>query len=1218
MKTPQLSLGLEEAASPPPALPSYFDPTMKPIEPGITLIEASAGTGKTHSIVITVLRLLLERRPDGGYWADDISRILVVTFTIAATNDLITRLRRALRTAVDVFSGADLDPVEHGALFELHRRHGAEGRGRLTEALAHIDQLSVFTIHAFCRRVLEENALESATPHDFTFVDDEQGLLQLAAHDWWRRTVAPNDRLAMLAVELEWTPTTFLDDLGKARRYPDTHIVPDESLDDALADVARGMAKISKAWNEGRVWTLLDRLEWKADAPFRTQEARARLARRMAAIPAGNWAGAIALLRHCTPDAVRLKMKQRPAADHDTVQKEAFFLACEKFPPVAAALRIALRASFIRSVERAFEQEKRRRHALGFDDLLRRVHQGVTGEGALGHLATAIRARYDAALIDEFQDTDGFQYPIFAAAFRDRPLFLIGDPKQAIYGFRGADISVYLDAVRDADQRLTLRNNHRSTPALVTAFNALFRRAREPFLHADSHIGYVDVTAAKDDPGPLAGDPARSLCWWLVGMDGGKTPSNTTAEERFHDAIAREIKRLLSAGVADGGMVHPRDIAILVRSNREATVLQGRLRDAGVHSVLHGSGDIMLSEEMADLGRVLTAVATPSNTRAMRAAFTTTLWGMDAARLYELSRPEYEHEWQEVVQSLADARETWRRHGFMRMVQELLARQSVPERLLRLRDGERRLTNLRHAIEVLHNAEEEERLSPDGLLSWLAHARASKPTNTERRELRLESDADAVQISTIHSSKGLEYGVIFCTSLWNSRPEPKASAGDAVLVRREDGTVVYDLGSEDWPTHAGLAAAEELAEGLRLAYVAVTRARNRVYLGLAATASAARSPLGYLLRPPDAVALEPRADLVARVAEAVALAMPQWHSTLASLCASAGGAMSWNALGPVAAQPAVAGGAEPALPVPRARDLSLGDGQLDTWRISSYTRLSRGRPTHDEPELDAHEVDPDAIAEAADSQPTGFMAFPKGKHPGIVLHSIFEQLDFAASESESMRALVEAQLAGGRLALRNAAATCDDVCQMLVATVGARLPGTGFRLRDVAPDAAKREWRFHLPLARVTREALLAPFAHAASEPARSYAHWISSLDTFDVHGFLTGSVDLLFRHDGRWYVVDWKSNDLGATPSCYERPELERAMFTSHYTLQYHLYVLALHRFLRSRLPDYDYDRDVGGVWYAFLRGIDGESERGWYHDRPPRAIIAALDAALLESPGG
>ncbi|MDQ3671374.1 MAG: UvrD-helicase domain-containing protein, partial [Actinomycetota bacterium] len=697
----------------------------------------------------------------------------------------------------------------------------------------------------------------------------------------------------------------------------------------------------------------------------------------MKGLAGGARFGVARTLALCTPAALvdsKKGVRKRPPAASLAVPQEPFFAACAEVTSAVAALEVALRTAFIRETDRAFEQEKRRRHALAFDDLLRRVHGGLVDPATGRHLVNAIRARYDVALIDEFQDTDALQYPIFSTAFSGHPLFLIGDPKQSIYGFRGADVHVYMRAAEDARESFTLSTNYRSTPTLISALNRLFGRATRPFLHDEKRLAYVAVTAddrAQDADNPLK-DRAPALCWWLIEGDDRKPISNTKAHERFHEEIADEIVRLLEGRVKDlRREVLPREIAVLVRTNWEARALQRELSAAGVPSVLRGSGDILESEEMSELARILGAVVAPADPRAIRGALATAIWGKDARSFAALAEPHREAEWQQMTEDLGEARDIWRRHGFLRMAEGLLDKLGAAQRLLGYVDGERRLTNLRHAVEVLHAAEQSGRRSPEGLLLWLAQTRGTKATDAERRELRLESDAEAVQISTIHLSKGLEYGIVFCTSLWN----PHKDKDGPVLARLDDETVVYDLGSEKLEEHRGLAAAEGLAEELRLTYVALTRAKYRCYVGLAATKDASpRSALGYLLLD-EAVDPEPRHELVNRIREAVIRAMPRWQETLTTLCKDDDRSMSWKLLSEEGEELRFER-AVPALAAASPRQLDLASDQLDTWRISSYTRLSRGATAHDdpradEPEIGGHEVDEAAVAESAEARPSG-------------------------------------------------------------------------------------------------------------------------------------------------------------------------------------------------------------------------------------------------------
>jgi exodeoxyribonuclease V beta subunit len=1188
-----------------------FDPIRTPIEPGITLVEASAGTGKTYCITLTVLRMLLERRSDGEYLVGDVGRVLVVTFTNAATDELITRVRTRLREAVEVFSGLQLEPTpDTAALFELRDVHGVESLPRLREALGRLDELSIFTIHGFCKRVLEDSALESATPFRAEFMTDDAELVTRAAQDWWRRTMFGDARLATLAVRQGWTIEAFVKTYTNWRRHPRTRLLPEgEPVADALAHLESRCARAAAAWDDARVSAVLDSVKWYANSPLIGKVTSATVRAAVARVRAGEAVSAIPTLALCTTDWVLHQKKGVQKKGIAAIELEDFFPACNGIADAVTRVQHALRASFVAKVHEGCAREKRSRQLLGFDDLLRRVCEQVEAGGTDGALARAIRGRYDAALIDEFQDTDPFQYPIFSIAFHGCPLYLIGDPKQAIYSFRGADVFAYMRAADTATRRFTLQQNWRSTPPLVGAMNALFGRIPRPFLQREEHIPYVWMEAAKPDR--ALGDGGAPLQWWFVPPDEGKAVGKGEARERFQRATASEIVRLLARDADGVSCCRPGDVAVLVRAGYEAREVQRKLQQAGVPSVVAGAGDVLESEEMTELARLLTAVAAPTDARALRAALATELWGWSAGRIHDLSGPDGERAWQRLVDGLVEARETWLRHGLMRTVNTFLARERVAERMLRHADGDRRLTNLRHAVELLHEAAVEERLSPDGVLVWLARARDQGVRDPERAELRLETDADAVQIVTIHKSKGLEYPIVFCTSLWDGR-----APGDAVLVHEDDGSVVFDHGSSQFEAHTRRANAERLAEDLRLAYVALTRAKHRCYVGWGEIAGrdgpgAAGSALGWLLRPDGALDGDEPHELAAAAVAQLGAASGGWQAVVEQLVGESDGAMSCTVLG--APREAVVRWTPEAHVASdaRARSFSAAGRQLESWRIVSYTQLARGQHAGG----DGRDVgDPDAVTPAL-AAPLGIHAFTRGRRAGVALHALFEHLPFDASVDAMRETVTRTLRREGLLEMPDADATraIDDVCAMVSLVFGTPLPDAGFRLADVPRRATLREWKFHLPLALLTRTTLERAFAAHGGAAAR-YAPHLKSLESIDVTGFLTGVVDLAFEHDGRWHLADWKSNHLGPDASAYGADDVEREMFANHYTLQYHLYVLALHRYLASRLPDYDYDAHVGDVWYAFLRGIDGTPGRGWYRDRPPRALIEALAAALVQ----
>ena len=1196
-----------------------FDAMTVSLEPGVSLVEASAGTGKTFSITQLVLRLLLDRKSDGTWRVGGIGNILVVTFTNAATAELTTRVRALLREAVDVFSGAETGRTAKRAfLFALREEHGEAALPRLRGALASLDQLSIHTIHGWCRRVLEENALESGTPFGAQFLEEDAQLMERMAQDWWRRTMYEDDQLAALAVHDGWTHDAFLNDLKKWQRLPDVRLDPDETLAAARASLERAMKEFARVWDAEAARGFLDSLAWRKNAPLASEAERARVVNAGAALAGGNLRAGLPFIELCTTSAIRherLGIKQSPKPLFEAVPDQPFVRGCET---VAAALRsitLALRVSCLLDVHQRVDAEKRRRHLLGFDDMLRRLNSALARGGPDGALARAIRARHDAALIDEFQDTDPFQFPIFTTAFAGRPLFLIGDPKQAIFGFRGADVFAYLDAAKRAERKYTLARNWRSTPRLIGAVNALFQRRGDPFVNRDIAFTPASPASPATEPtDPLIDDGRGALHWWLLppveGKNGAPEPlAKGKASNRERAALVREIVRLLTEPTATGKPLEPAQIAVLVRSGTDGIAVQEALRAAGVPCIVAGLADILQSRELHELEVVLRAVLAPADARAVRAAMATDMWGKTAHDIHALSLAEREGEWQALVEQLVGWRDLWLRFGFMRATQAMLGELGVAERLLSHEDGERRVTNLRHSVELLHGATTEERLSPEGLLLWISATRATGAEKAERTELRLETDADAVQIITIHKSKGLEFDVVFCPGLWGTR---RTDTNEPVLVH-EDGTAVFDHGSPERAARGRLALAEELAEELRLVYVALTRAKLRCYVSWGAVKNgrtklhAGHTALGWLLRStPDGLSTT---ELVERVPAAFEAALGEWDASLRELVQHSDGAMTVEVLAEEQASSPRWTGVATERCTPHCRTDLPNTESLRGWRIASFTSLTAGRQVDDARDV-ADAVEGTRVWTRA-HRPADFMDFPAGRLPGVALHELFERADFDADRSTLFT------LAGEvlhRAQLVDHEERIVAVTGMMRRVLDDTLPGTTLALRDVPRDHTLREWSFHLPLGDVSAATLGEAFARHGDEVARRYAPALRRLSTERTHGFLSGVLDLAFEHGGRWHVVDWKSNQLGADLAHYERGELEREMFASHYVLQYHLYVTALHRFLKLRVKDYDYDTHVGGAWYAFLRGVDGTG-RGWFNDRPPRALITALDALMTDS---
>ncbi len=1123
---------------------------MKPLDPlrvalaGTNLIEASAGTGKTHTITDLYVRMLLELELS-------VSQILVVTYTNAATAELRARVRARLRQALAAFAA----PGDSGDTFldQLVRARRSQNRVdrdcmQLEVALHSFDEAAIFTIHGFCQRILQENAFESGVAFDVELIADQGSLLTEVVQDFW-------------IGELHAAPAAFLADIEAA------------------------------GISTGSLQQLALKVIASPDMPILPVSLAA---------PAAAGAGAAVL----------------------KFQRE-----------------------FIDYARRELRARKERTQTQSFDDLLQRLAEALRGAGG-DALAAAIRGRFRVALIDEFQDTDPIQYEIFRRVYlnSDAVLFLIGDPKQAIYAFRGADVFAYLQAKSDAPgSTQTLDVNHRADPSLIAAIDALFGRLRQPFVFDD--IPFVHVKPAPAAADRLGGSAARQppLQILFVNRDDVEPSRDGRINKAWGEAplaraVSADIVRFLESGATIGDRpVAAGDIAVLCRTNRQASVMQEALRDMGVPGVLQTEASVFETAEAESVERLLRAMAEPGDSRAIRAALCTPMLGQDAEALWIMGRDE--QRWDEWVRQFQEAHDIWMQRGFVAALRTLLDAQSMLQRLLGLRDGERRLTNVLHLMELLHAASTEERRGPQALLQWLRQMRIDSATRSalagEAAQIRLESDGDAVKLTTLHKSKGLQYPIVYCPYLWDGTLLRKGETALQFHDPADGNRLKLDIRGRDDPAHRARAETEIFAESLRLLYVALTRARHRCSVVWGAFRGAESSPLAYVLHQPSQASGDLREATAARIKSFVGSRTDRaMRAELDGLAAAAAGCIGVTDL----AVDSTGHHRQAAASAPTLSCRSVSRELEQTWRVSSFSGLTAAGTSVSSPAeegLDhdiAAESPPHAAAPVAPTSATAVRLhdFPRGPRAGELIHQIMEDLDFATDDCRALEALVTRRLAqfgfADTLAAQLSSAIEDVIATPLADGV------SPLCLRDIPLQRRLNELEFILPLASEAspakeEAALLTParladaFArHAATPVASAYAERVRGLAFTRLTGFLRGFIDLVFEHQGRWYVVDYKSNLLGGRAQDYRPQNLIAAMSSHHYFLQYHLYVVALDRYLAARLPGYEYERHFGGTYYLFLRGMAPEypNGNGVFYDRPSHRLIEGLAAVLAGKPGG
>ena len=1167
---------------------------------GVSLIEASAGTGKTYAIAMLALRFIVEQ-------AMSIEQLLIVTFTNAATDELKQRIRARLAEAKRALEGGET--AVDASLQDWLQSQPVErdlARQRLQMALLDIDKAGIFTIHGFCQRVLREHALESGQVFDAELIGDDQAVRLQLAEDFWRQQVYPRSvwQAAQLTAQYH-TPAELLNSIAPVS--PGTPVYPElVSLDaslDSLQEAMQAALEIVQG-SAAAVQQGMDAGKFKADFvrryPERLQTLRHWL--RQEDDCSLEDPGALALFtRDGLLDGLNgnqfrarqgLSKEQRSHEFVDSlgIQYAVFAILQERFRHVTLDFRRAL----LDYLQQHLDSQLQKMNVLSFDNLIQRFRDALLG--SLGELLAAeLRHRYRAALIDEFQDTDCNQWTIFSRLFaRDSHfLFLIGDPKQAIYKFRGADIFSYFQAQRQAHQHYTLVQNWRSHPQLVQAVNVLFNSHERPFWFEMLH--YIDIEPALSaEQGTLTrqGLPLPPMVLWqLQESDSGSGFwTSGKARQAVLRAVVGEILELLDRDLAtaissDKGdsPLQPQDIAILVRSNAQAREFQQALREVGIPAVLNSVESVFATSEAECLWQLLQALAHPGDLALLKQALTLDWFGLDGQKIYRISNDEAMLDaW---LSRFQDYHQQWRERGLLAMMRQLLDREGVSVQLASTETAERRLTNLYHLLELLQQAAIDEHLSIRKTLQWLARAIALQNPGADDQQLRLESDAAAVRIVTLHRSKGLEFPVVFCPYLWLRSSNLKQEKN--LLTCHEQGGMVVDLGSEDFSRRHALALQEELAEDLRVFYVAVTRAKYRCYLPWAdvrTSNQANDSAMAYLL--------------FAGAGEHWRQSLPGLdfagqQAVLQKLAEGAGNCFAYRVL---AAETGTTGRIyHREFPEAQTLKLLTRSRQLfSNWQMSSYSALS-ALSVDDAPELPldkAQEVQLPAPAAAGE-------ALPGGAHTGNVVHALLETISFQdlAQGADIAR---ERDLACRRYGLTLETPELLDGLLQRTVTTPLSLDDAGFCLANLEASSCLKEMPFYLALQEIDVGRI-----NAILQGTPGY----QNLHRKKLQGYLTGFIDLVCRYRGRYYVMDYKTNCL---PD-YRPETLLQAMREHNYALQYWLYALVLHRYLQERLPDYRHAQHFGGVRYLFVRGMQPEqSLQGVFQTLPDLDRLERLGELL------
>jgi exodeoxyribonuclease V beta subunit len=1132
---------------------------------GRTLIEASAGTGKTYSLAFIYLRLLLGVGENNYPIPLDVNKILVVTFTKAATQELRSRIRQNIQELrLGLLQGYHEDPIYQQLIELVVDTNGAIQR--LTQAQQSMDDAAIYTIHGFCQRILTSHAFESGVLFEQTLITDEQALKLQVVQDFWRHYFVPLDKALVYLILDYWRdPESLLSDIKPYLNF-ELDEWQEESIDFTEKIQQFHQKHFAQINLVKKLW--LDSIEDLPDIIAQSGVNKQSYSSRY--LP--GWFAKVTTWAQMSTRSFKLpselaKFSQSTLIDKTKQGKNPpAHIVFEKIDMLCNSsidLRNEILMDIVRIIQKDVRMQKIKRGEMSFDDLLSQLSRALCARNGQ-RLAQSIAEKYCVALIDEFQDTDPIQYKIFDRIYGSYPeetgLLFIGDPKQAIYSFRGADIFTYLKAkLSTGENNFTMQVNHRSSSAMVSAVNALFNHHHNPFIFENIPFLPMESAARNQQKGLLINQQeVNALAAYLLPDD---VTTKTDYQEHIANCCAKQIVAWLSDPsilIKDNDTLRPvstADIAILVRTGYEAEIIQQKLAAVGVKSVyLSDRSSIFLSKEAQEVLCLLQAVLMPENETALRLALMTTLFGQTMAELEQIINDQ--DKWEGLVEEFKQYQVIWQYYGVLVMLRRMMKRRQLAENILASPNGERTLTNLMHLGELLQEAADELD-SPHALVRWLSRQIVNPDSNLENQEQRLESDENLVKIITIHKSKGLEFPVVWLPF--------------AAQFRNSDSQFYHDKNNDYQPTYAWLLTDEikqqiedeRLAEDLRLLYVAMTRSIYHCSIGLASLKKS-QSAIDYLLKG------ELRS--IASFADLVELQLPilgeQYNTEVAHRLS-----LTANVF---------------------RRQLS------NSWRVTSYTELQKHHNVvgvNSALISDWNENNAESDTLLSSEEQYDIHHFPKGAYVGTLLHSIMENLTPTNADELCANAIKKLGLDQSWLTVLS-----DWLQQVLATQLIKNQDQNNPLLSDILNGQCINELQFYFPI----RHDVTSTKLDSLCKEYDVLSKQCPPLDFETVQGMLKGFIDLVFEYQGKYYIVDYKSNWLGDRIDAYTEQALNQVMCEHRYELQYQLYCLALHRFLRSRLANYQYQTHFGGVYYLFLRGLP---EQGIFYHLPQQQFIEKLD---------
>lgn len=1228
---------------------SEFQLLESPIS-GNTIIEASAGTGKTYSIEGIYLRFLLQSFDplETGNPPLEVGNILVVTYTEAATAELHERILSKIQNALSGFERLEkeikiapdlskeaaepiLKFIDDDFLTKLILkfafstdgiyRHDVIGLmiGHLKVAIFSFDEAAIFTIHAFCRRMLSDYSLETKVGTEFEMLKDQSELIEHCINDYWRNQVYGTSDYSRFFIQLFPTPSKIQDYFLKILNRRDATLIPtiQVSGEEWFNNKKEDFKDLKEKWEtqQSDVKALLEQFAGNFKPSYKKgiEDAIAKVNAFFSTNnPFGNLEGLVYFSSTKIENGTSTKNKVKLESPHHPI-----FEAFETYQKQVQAPEAQMAAIFGKDLVQELDQRKKTEGLTSFDDLLRLIKEALDSASAGTNLAEKIRHRFKAAMIDEFQDTDPVQYGIFHSLFHGHcPLFFIGDPKQSIYNFRGADIFAYFKAVQAASNRQLLKTNWRSDRDLVSAVNTIFEgdKQLDQFIYQDK-ISFTPSKGAENKPDRsliVDGEFPAPFMFWTLKYEEKLKKGDVV--KKITEGTVSEIVRLLNGSIKNEGdlsgdpktgiqetvlengekvkkirPIYPKDIAILVRTHNEAHDFQKALEKKNIPSVTKTTESIFQTHEFQQTHMLLQGIFSFNRDSTVKAALLTFYYGLSGEALFNLFRDE--KEWESTINQFRAYHDIWLRNGFYPMMLKLMEDLNISQTILRFEGGERRLTNILQVIELIHQTQLEKKLNMEGTLRWMKHMIES-PNDGGENEIRLETDRDSLKIMTLHASKGLEFPIVFCPSSWQAGSTDKTGIGFHDPVN--DDRMTIDLIKSD--SAKKLSAKERLAEEIRLTYVAFTRARNRCYTAWnknfnIQSFNPKNSCYQHLFHRQEKDFEKSLNALKERSGQTIEIAdLPEKTEVVYQNLVADGETLSCHSFD---------------------RKIKKSFGVYSFSGLNrSLEQLETDKGQDDE--IKEKPEDSETVSLPVDPKELSIHSFPGGAQTGNFFHDILEHYSFANTKAETLKTLAENKSKQYQIDPKWLDISIEQV--EYIRSMPLKSPyttGESIVFSKIPDQQILKEMEFFFSIKGLDKASLSQVIKKHRGKGFDTILDLLEKIGTTELKGFMNGFIDMIFCYEDRYYILDWKSNKLGSGIEFYTAPYLLESMEHSHYNLQYFIYTIALHKYLKNRLHGYDFDQHFGGAYYIYLRGIEkGSTKHGVFYDamKNGKALIEDL----------